>query len=67
MKSDKLILQPKPPKGEDGYRTFSVRIKKQTVAKLERICTQTGYSRNGLIGILLEYALENCEVSKKGE
>lgn len=59
MNHDKLILTPKSPKGEDGYRNFSIRIKEQTVNNLEKICTQTGYSRNRIIEIFLEYALEH--------
>ena len=65
MAKDKLIINPKPPKGEDGYRTFSIRIKDEIVSELETVCAQSGYNRNQLISILLEYALENCEVSKK--
>ena len=26
MKEEKLIIHPKRPKGDDGYKTFSVRI-----------------------------------------
>lgn len=59
MNEGKLILKPKPPKGEDGYRIFSIRIKVQTVETLEKICTETGYSRNELIGIFIDFALEH--------
>lgn len=65
MAKDKLIINPKPPRGEDRYRTFSIRIKEELVNKLENVCSRSGYNRNQLISILLEYALENCEVSKK--
>ncbi len=64
MAKDKLIINPKPPKGEDGYRTFSIRIKDEIVNNIETLCAQSGYTRNQLVSILLEYALENCEVSK---
>lgn len=64
MKQDKLILHPKKTKGEDGYKTFSIRIKEETVIKLEELVAETGYSRNELIGILLEYALNNCYIDK---
>lgn len=49
MAEDKLIIRPKRPKGEDGYRTFSIRIKEEVVTKLEDICARSGYSRNELI------------------
>ena len=63
MANDNLILTPKPLKGEDGHRTFSIRIKSETIA---RIATQTNRSRNELIGILLDYALDRCVVDGEG-
>ena len=59
---DKLIIPKKSLKGEDGYKTFSIRVKEQTVEKLDDLSKNTNRSRNELINILLEYALENCEV-----
>lgn len=59
---EKLIINKKSLKGEDGYKTFSIRIKDETVAKLDSLATETGRSRNELINILLDYALDNCEV-----
>lgn len=61
MEKDKLVIKPKL-KGDDGYRVFSIRIKEDTVSKIENIVVETGRSRNELIGILLEYALSNCEI-----
>lgn len=59
-----LIVKPKHPKGEDGYRVFSIRIKEETVAKIETIADQTGRSRNELIGQFLEYAVDRCKIEK---
>ena len=50
-KSENLILHTKRPKGEDGYKTFSVRIKEETVTKIEEVAKRTGHTRNELIGI----------------
>ena len=58
---EKLILS-KKLKGEDGYKTFSIRIKEETVEKIDEISSMTNRTRNELIGILLEYAIDNCEV-----
>ena len=58
----KLIISKKALKGEDGYKTFSVRIKDETVSRLDKLALQSNHSRNGLINTLLEYALDNCEV-----
>ena len=66
MANDNLILTPKPLKGEDGYRTFSIRIKSETIARIDALATQTNRSRNELIGILLDYALDRCVVDGEG-
>lgn len=59
MGEDKLVIR---RKGEDGYRTFSVRIKEETVARIEAVAAKTDRSRNELIGTFLEYALDRCVV-----
>ncbi len=64
MNNKKLIIMPKRPKSDDGYKPFSIRIKEETVAKIEHISSQTGHSRNELIGLLLDYAIDRCEIEK---
>lgn len=59
---DKLIINKKNLKGEDGYKTFSVRIKEDTVAKLNNLAKETNRSRNELINILLDFAIDNSKV-----
>ena len=59
---EKLIINKKSLKGEDGYKTFSIRIKEETVIKLDKLSNETNRSRNELINILLDYAIENSEV-----
>ena len=59
---EKLIIKKKSLKGEDGYKTFSIRIKDDTVTKLDNLSAETSRSRNELINILLDYAIDNCEV-----
>ena len=59
---DKLVINKKNLKGEDGYKTFSVRIKEETVLKLNRLSEQTNRSRNELINILLDFAIDNSKV-----
>lgn len=63
--TDKLVIRPKSLKGEDGYRTFSIRIKEETVVRIEELSSKTGYTRNELIGRLLNYALDHCVVEKQ--
>ena len=59
---EKLIINKKSLKGEDGYKTFSIRIKEETVLKLDTLAEVTNRSRNELINILLDYGIENSEV-----
>ena len=58
----KLIIQRKKYKGNDGYKTFSIRIKEDLVENIDSISAETGHSRNELIGIFLEYAVNHCRI-----
>ena len=62
MVTEKLIIKKKSLKGEDGYKTFSIRIKDEIVANLDELSQKTNRSRNELINILLDFAVNNCEV-----
>lgn len=61
---DKLIIRKKALKGEDGYKTFSIRIKDETVEKLNELANKSNRTRNELINILLDYAIEECEIEE---
>ena len=60
----KLIIT-KKPKGEDGHKVFSIRIKDETLERLDEIAKKTNRSRNDLINMLLDYGMDNCEVCEK--
>ena len=62
MYDDMLIIKPKQPKGEDGYKVFSIRIKEETVNQLDELVDKTRRSRNELIGLFLDYAIQRCKV-----
>ena len=49
-------------KGDDGYKTFSIRVKDEIVDSLDKISSETNRSRNELINLLLEFGIENCEI-----
>lgn len=66
MGNENLVIQPKL-RGEDGYNVFSIRISKETTARLNDIAAQTGRSRNELIGMFLDFALEHCVIEGTGE
>ncbi len=56
--SKKLVIR---KKGEDGTKTFSVRLKEETIRRIDELSVKTERSRNELINMLLEYGLDNCE------
>ena len=60
---DKILISKKGLQGEDGYKTFSVRIKDDVVEKLNRLAAESNRSRNDVVGILLEFAIDNCEIT----
>lgn len=59
MTEDRLVIK---KRGEDGYKTFSIRIKEETVKQIDEISAKTNRSRNELIGIFLEFALDRCDI-----
>ncbi len=64
MEKNKLIISQKPPKGEDGFRTFSIRVKDELVAQLDDIAARSGHSRNELVSMFIEFGLSNCELEE---
>ena len=64
MQEKKLVIKPRKPKGEDGYKTFSIRVCEDTVAEIDKIASETGRSRNELIGTFLDFALKHCTIEK---
>ena len=64
--SDKLKISKRSNvKGDDGYKVFSVRVKDEIIEKLDKIAQETNRSRNELINIMLEYGINNCEITDK--
>lgn len=63
MAESKLTIKKRNPlKGEDGSKVISVRIKDETIHRLDELAKETNLSRNEIIGILLEFGLDNVEV-----
>lgn len=48
--------------GDDGYKIVSVRMKDELLEKLDRLSADTNRSRNELINILLEAAVDIVKV-----
>lgn len=62
--SEKIIKISKKDavRGDDGYKTFSIRIKDEIVAALDELAVKSNRSRNELINIMLEFGVEHSVV-----
>ena len=65
MKDEKLIIQPK--KYRDVTSVVSARLPGDMVRRLDEIASETGYNRNELIAICLEFAIDRMEYQKSSK
>ena len=59
MKNEPLKIK---KRGEDGSRIITVRIREETLAELDRIASESNYSRNELINLILSHGVKNIEL-----
>ena len=53
-----------PRRGDDGHKIVSVRMKDETIERLDALAEKTNRSRNELINMLLESALDIVKVEE---
>lgn len=58
---EKFIITPK----EDKTITMTIRIERDLQEKYNQLSLKTNRSRNELIGMALQYALDNMELKEK--
>ena len=51
-------------RGDDGYRVISVRIQEDTLAEIDRLAAETNRSRNELINLLLDSAMNIVKIEE---
>ena len=51
-------------RGDDGYKIVSVRMKDETIERLDALAEKTNRSRNELINMLLDSALDIVKVEE---
>ena len=51
-------------RGDDGYKVVSIRMKDELIAPLDELATKTNRSRNELVNILLEAAVDIVKVEE---
>ena len=66
MKREIRITKKSARRGEDGHKVVSVRMKDDTVRRLDDLSLRTNRSRHELINLLLEAALEDVLVDEGG-
>lgn len=59
MANDTLIIK---KRGEDGSKIITVRIKEETLKELDRIASESNYSRNELINLILAHGVKNIKI-----
>ena len=51
-------------RGDDGYKIVSVRMKDELIEKLDKLSIDTNRSRNELINLLLDAAVEIVKIEE---
>ena len=64
MKQKIAITKKTIKKGDDGYKIVSVRMREELVEKLDGLSAETNRSRNELINMLVESAIEIVKVEE---
>lgn len=61
LKVSKFVVTPK----EDKSVSMTIRIERRLQEAYDKLAAETNRSRNQVIGMALQYAIENMEVQKK--
>lgn len=62
MEKEIKIKKKSARRGDDGYKVVSVRMKEEMIERLDDLSAKTNRSRNELINLLLDEALEIVKV-----
>lgn len=49
-------------RGDDGSKIITIRIKEELLNELDKMASESNYSRNELICTLLKYGIDNTEI-----
>ena len=64
MPEEIKITKKRPHRGDDGHKIVSVRMKDETIERLDALAKKTNRSRNELINMLLDSALDIVKVEE---
>ena len=65
MAEEIRITKKLPRKGDDGYRIVSVRMKETLLERLDALSAKSNRSRNELINLLLESAVDIVKIDER--
>ena len=63
MQNKKFIIRPHRYGGETTV--ISLRLPKEMLKEIDRIAAETGRTRNEILVLSMEYALDNLEIDEK--
>lgn len=63
MSEKKLIIQPQKYGGETSV--ISMRIPKDMLVAIDKVASETGRTRNEILMLSIEFALEHMEIERK--
>ena len=64
MAEEIKITRKNAKRGDDGYKIVSVRMRDETIARLEDLALETNRSRNEIINILIESAIDIVRIEE---
>lgn len=64
MEKEIKITKKTARRGDDGYKVVSVRMKEEMIERLDELSAKTNKSRNELINLLLDAAMEIVKVEE---
>ena len=62
MAKESKITKKAARRGDDGYKIVSVRMRDEMIARLDALSSETNRSRNELINLLLDAALDIVQI-----
>lgn len=65
MDKEIKITKKVPRRGDDGYKVVSVRMREEMLERLDALSARTNRSRNELINLLLDAAMEIVKVEER--
>ena len=64
MAGEIRITKKQPRRGDEGHKVVSVRMREDTLERLDRLSERTNRSRNELINLLLESAMDIVKIEE---